>query len=189
MSGNKGFSKHKLNSKIALYAVIGIVTLVAAYFVLVNMDKPMEEETTSITTQVENSRKTSIERFQKQFCGIDSKANSNDYVKEILLPGTCEMPLGVVVDATVGKVWYVSTKHGLLGSYDLKNQTFDQERVIPLWASRNNPIDSSQVWTMKIDSSGNIWFTDEKQNSLWKYDKSSDSFHIYRVPVEVESFG
>ena len=189
MSGNKGFSKHKLNSKIALYAVIGVIILVAAYFVLVVRDKPMEEETTSITTQVENSRKTSIERFQKQFCGIDSKANSNDYVMEILLPGTCEMPLGVVVDATAGKVWYVSTKHGSLGSYDLKNQTFDQERVIPLWASRNNPIDSSQVWTMKIDSSGDIWFTDEKQNSLWKYDKSSDSFHIYRVPAEVESFG
>ena len=99
------------------------------------------------------------------------------------------MPLGVVVDATAGKVWYVSTKHGSLGSYDLKNQTFDQERVIPLWASRNNPIDSSQVWTMKIDSGGDIWFTDEKQNSIWKYDKSSDSFQIYRVPVEVESFG
>ncbi|HET9357548.1 MAG TPA: hypothetical protein VFN98_05600, partial [Nitrososphaeraceae archaeon] len=75
MSGNKGFSKHTLNSKIALYAVIGIVTLVTAYFVLVITDKPMEEETTSITTQVENSRKNSIERFQKQFCGIDSKAN------------------------------------------------------------------------------------------------------------------
>jgi virginiamycin B lyase len=189
LSGNKGFSKHKLNSKIALYVVIGIIILVVAYFVLVIRDKPMEEETTSITTQVENSRKTSIERFQKQFCGIDSKANSNDYVTEILLPGTCEMPLGVVVDATAGKVWYVSTKHGSLGSYDLKNQTFDQERVIPLWASRNNPIDSSQVWTMKIDSSGDIWFTDEKQNSIWKYDKSSDSFQIYKVPVEVESFG
>jgi virginiamycin B lyase len=189
LTEKKGFGKSVFNNKIALYMTIGIIGLIAIYLFIVTNDKPTEDPSTSINNQVEESKKIAIERFQKQFCGIDSKPNSNGYVTEILLPGRCEMPLGVVVDVEESKVWYLSTKDGLLGSFDLKNESFDDERVIPLWTSRQNPIESSQVWTMKIDSNDNIWFTDEKQNSLWKYDKAADEFESYKVPAESESFG
>ncbi|MDF3032638.1 MAG: putative streptogramin lyase, partial [Nitrososphaeraceae archaeon] len=125
MTEKKGFGKSILNNKIALYVTIGIIGLIAISLFIVTNDEPMEDP--SISNQVEESKKIAIERFQKQFCGIDSKPNSNGYVTEILLPGKCEMPLGVVVDAEESKVWYLSTKDGLLGSFDLKNQRFDDE--------------------------------------------------------------
>ena len=40
----------------------------------------------------------------------------NIYVTEYVLPQACEMPLGIALDSGAKKVWYVSTKNGLLGS-------------------------------------------------------------------------
>ena len=42
---------------------------------------------------------------------------------------------------------------------------------------------------MKTDQNGSIWFTDEKQNSLWKYDTLSGNFEIFKIPATSESFG
>ena len=177
------------NKKIAIYAIIGVVTVATVAVFLSTGDKPTENLSTSVTPQVEKSKQTSIDRFQKQFCGATSKPNSNAYIKEIRLPGNCEMPLGVVVDTNESKVWYLSTKNGTLGSYNFREQRFEEERIIPMWASRENPVKSSQVWTMKIDQNGDIWFTDEIQNSLWRYDPVSDSFEIYKIPATSELFG
>jgi hypothetical protein len=58
-----------------------------------------------------DSNNASISKFQQEFCGLDSKANSNIYVEYILLQ-TCEMPLDIAVDSNGKKVWYVSTKKG-----------------------------------------------------------------------------
>ncbi len=156
---------------------------------LVMGDKPTRDLSTSVIPQIEESKQISIDRFQTQFCGTASKPNSNGYISEIRLPSNCEMPLGIVVDTNEGKVWYLSTKNGSLGSYNLREQRFEKERKIPVWPSRENPTDSSQVWTMKVDQHGNIWFTDEKQNSLWKYEPSSDTFETYKIPARSESFG
>jgi virginiamycin B lyase len=99
------------------------------------------------------------------------------------------MPLGILVDGQTGKVWYLSTKHGTLGSYNLIAHKFDRELTIPIWNVRNNPTDNSQVWSVKADKRGNIWFTDEKQNAIWKYDKSLRGFEMYKVPEESKAFG
>jgi virginiamycin B lyase len=79
------------------------------------------------------------------------------------------MPLGILVDGQAGKVWYVSTKHGTPGSYNIAANKFDKELNIPIWNVRNIPTDNSQVWSVKRDKSANIWFTDEKQNAIWRY--------------------
>jgi virginiamycin B lyase len=173
----------------AIYATIGIIAVVAVTTLLMNQDKRTQEPSISTTNQVEESKQMAIERFQKQFCGVDSKPNSNKYVTEIQLPNNCEMPLGVLVDTNNSKVWYLSTKNGSLGSYDFREMRFDKGHIIPLWKPRDNPIESSQVWTMKTDQNGGIWFTDEKQNSLWKYDTLSGNFEIFKIPATSESFG
>jgi virginiamycin B lyase len=177
------------NKKIAIYAIIGAITVTAVSALLITGDKPSENMSTSDIPQVEESKQQSIQRFQNQFCGITSQPNSNAYVTEIRLPGKCEMPLALVVDTNENKVWYLSTKNGSLGSYNYREQIFEKEHIIPQWPSRQNPIESSQVWTMKIDQNRNIWFTDEKQNSLWRYEPLSESFQIYKIPATSESFG
>ncbi|HXP51684.1 MAG TPA: hypothetical protein VN922_17130, partial [Bacteroidia bacterium] len=115
--------------------------------------------------------------------------NSNNYVTEYRLPHTCEMPLGIAVDNQAGKVWYVSTKQGVLGDYNLITKKFDKEISIPVWNVRKYPMDFSNVWSVKVDPKGNsIWFTDEKQNTIWRYSKAL-GFDMYKIPEKSRAFG
>ena len=135
-----------------------------------------------------------LETFQRGFCGVNSESNSNQYIIEYVLPQTCEMPLGIAIDDVDNKVWYISTKKGLLGSYDLKKDKFNQEQRIPEWKVRESQSEFSQVWDIEIDNrrkggGGDVWFTDEQQNAIWRYIKSSKTFEKYHIPGESESFG
>lgn len=181
------------NRNILVYGVIGIAVIIAAYAFLLrapnsNIGSGNNPNVTSTAQLIANSRAAAVEQYQKQFCGINSSANSNDYITEYKLPATCEMPLGILVDNQAGKVWYVSTKYGTLGSFDLATHKFDKERLAPIWGVRNLPIDNSQVWSVRADKKGDIWFTDEKQNAIWKYSKSL-GFEMYKVPEESKAFG
>jgi len=143
----------------------------------------------NVTDADSSSNSSAIEQFREQFCGIDSNSNSNNYVTEYKLPHPCEMPLGIAVDSQAGKVWYISTKQGVLGDYNLITKKFDKEINIPTWKVRKNPMDFSNVWSVKVDPRRNsIWFTDEKQNAIWKYSKSV-GFDMYRVPDSSPAFG
>jgi virginiamycin B lyase len=134
------------------------------------------------------------EGFMKGFCGINSTTTGySDYVKEYQLPEVCEMPLGIAVDSEDNEVWYVSTKRGILGMYDITENKFEQY-TIPQWYVRENPTGFSQVWDVKIDSkndgeSDEIWFTDTAQNAIWRFKKSTEQFELYKIPAQSESFG
>src|SRR5690349_14435778 len=68
-----------------------------------------------------------VKNFQNAFCGvgeITGGSDTNGYIIEHTLPQSCEMPLGIAVDSDAQMVWYVSTKRGVLGSYDLKQNKF-----------------------------------------------------------------
>jgi virginiamycin B lyase len=142
----------------------------------------------SITESQDNG---TIENFQKAFCAIGTKPHSNVYVSEYVLPQSCEMPLGIAVDNDAKKIWYVSTKKGVLGSYDLRKDKVDQEYVIPGWKSRENPLAYSQVWDVQVDrkGSGDVWFTDEGDNAIRRYVKLKHVFEIYHIPGNSSSFG
>jgi virginiamycin B lyase len=139
--------------------------------------------------QVEFSKQQAIEKFKSQFCGINSKSNSNQYVQEVTLTSECEMPLAIINDDDEKGIWYISTKHGSLIFYDYKTKGF-KKYDIPVWISRDNPIDSSQVWDLKLDpSKENLWFTDEKQNLIWKFNKQNKVFEHFKIPETNLSFG
>jgi virginiamycin B lyase len=154
----------------------------------------MQEEEGGGRRERQNNDK--LETFQKGFCGLDAKPNHNQYVIEYVLPQACEMPLGIAVDDAENKVWYVSTKKGLLGSYDIEEEKFDKELVIPEWKSRESAREFSQVWDIEIDDrrkgegeETDVWFTDEKQNAIWRYIQSSKTFEKYNIPGKSDSFG
>lgn len=184
------------SKNIIAYTVLGIiVVVVVAYSVLFrisnnNTNIGSNNQTLQSTNQlIANSKAAAVDQYQKQFCGLKATPNSNGYITEYKLPATCEMPLGILVDNQAGKIWYVSTKQGMLGSYNLATKNFDKELTIPIWQARNNPTDNSQVWSVKADKKGDIWFTDEKQNAIWKYSKSLGSFEMYKVPQNSNAFG
>ena len=128
-----------------------------------------------------------LQRFQQQWCGPDAKANSNAYVKEFVLPQECEMPAGIAFDG--GQVWYVSAKRGLLGTYSASENKFS-EYNIPEWPSLQQPFTRvpswSMSWAVKTDADGNVWFTDQN-NAIWRFNKVSESFDVFRVPASYPS--
>jgi virginiamycin B lyase len=169
--------------KILLYAVISISIIVVIGVSTVLLRNNTH---TAPLNGLEETRRASIEKFQNTFCGLNTEINSNEFINEYKLPAICEMPLGIAVDD--GKVWYVSTENGTIGAYNIHQNSFAKEVPIPVWKARLNHLDFSQVWAIKPDDKGNIWFTDEKQNAVWKYIESSQTFDMYKVPTAPKAF-
>ena len=170
MSGKSGSS----NRKIILYAVIGILAVVAVSVTFLSQRPASPEDLTK------SSKDESIALFKQQFCGPEGKANSNTYVTEHVLKSECELPLGIAVDSD--RVWYVSTKQGTLGSYNLSNGNFE-EFAIPSWPVRSDPTGLSMVFASKMDNAGNVWFTDDKQNAIWRFSKAAGTFEMFKSPA------
>jgi virginiamycin B lyase len=159
-----------------------------------NPEKAVATPSSSITQQ--GKERHEIKTFQDGFCGTNPNPSSTEYITEYVLPQSCEMPLGIGVDIEEDRVWYVSTKRGILGSYNLEEDKFNEEKQIPSWPSRNNPREFSQVWDIEIDNrrkvrggEGEVWFTDGKQNAIWRFFTSSNVFERYTVPGESRDFG
>ncbi|HZA63135.1 MAG TPA: hypothetical protein VE573_09710, partial [Nitrososphaeraceae archaeon] len=173
-----------------------MILFTACIIIEVNPERVVARASSStILQQEEEAELRAVETFQDGFCGInDTDPNSTEFVTEYMLPQTCEMPLGIGVDIEEDRVWYVSTKKGVLGSYGIKENKFNEEKQIPSWPSRENPMEFSQVWDVEVDNrreegEGDIWFTDEKQNVVWRYIKSSNTFERYMIPGESRDFG
>jgi virginiamycin B lyase len=181
-------SRKKITSpsskKIIVYAIIGIVAVAAVYVTMFSRGVP---ETTGPLTNTQNDEAME-QRFEQQFCGTNTSPNSNAYVTEVSLPIECEMPVGIALDGA--KVWYVSTKRGLLGSYDSAAGTFS-EYEIPSWPTRSLPFTAVpswlMSWTVKLDGTGgNVWFTDQN-NTIWRFNQSTETFDMFRVPAKYPS--
>ncbi len=171
-----------------------LILSTASIVVQINPEKVEATQSSSSILQ-QNEEELRALTFQNGFCGVNPSPNSNEYVTEYVLPQTCEMPLGIDVEIKEEKVWYISTKKGVLGSYDLKEDKFNEEMQVPSWPSRNNDRQFSQAWEVEVDNrvgeegEGDVWFTDEKQNVIWRYIKSSNTFERYIVPGESQDFG
>ena len=172
------------SKKIIVYAIIGVIAVAIVYTTMFSRGAP---ETSAPTTNTQDEEAME-QRFEQQFCGTDTSPNSNVYITEISLPTECEMPVGIAIDGS--KVWYVSTKPGLLGEYDSAAGTFS-EYEIPLWPTRSLPFTVvpswSMSWTVKLDGAGgNVWFTDQN-NTIWRFNQSTEAFDIFRVPAKYPS--
>jgi virginiamycin B lyase len=186
-SKSKPFQKKKMAVFVVL-AIVAIVGISLVYSASISSG-PSQQDGENVSELVSGSKAEAVEKFNAQFCGLDSHPNSSYLVVEYPLPAICEMPLGIGVDSQNQGVWYVSTKNGTLGRYDMKTNTFGEEYKIPSWPAREAPTMSSQVWDLDIDNKGNIWFTDEKLNALWRFSNDTRTFDIFAVPEKPEAFG
>lgn len=186
-SKSKPFQKKKMVVFVVL-AIVAIVGILLVYSSSISSG-PSQQDGENVSELVSESKADAVEKFNAQFCGLDSHPNSSYLVVEYPLPALCEMPLGIGVDSQNQGVWYVSTKNGTLGRYDMKTNTFGEEYKIPIWPAREAPTMSSQVWDLDIDNKGNIWFTDEKLNALWRFSNDTRTFDIFAVPEKPEAFG
>ncbi len=129
-----------------------------------------------------------ILEFEKWNCGIESTSNSNYFVTEFKVPEACSIPIAITYDKTENMVWFISTRNGTLFGFDPTKQIFESYRI-PFWYTRDLPAGNSWSWDIKLDHTMNsLWFTDEKLNSLWKFDKTEKKFYNYPIPFHSEFF-
>jgi virginiamycin B lyase len=184
-SSRKETTNHS-SRKIIIYAIIGIIAVAAVY--TSTLARSSHEVNDLQTNSQQQDQEVVQQRFEQQFCGTGNEPNYSDYITEIALPKECEMPLGIAIDDE--RVWYISTKHGILGSYNSATETFDQYEI-PLWPTRTLPFASVpswlMSWTVKVDESGeNIWFTDQN-NTIWRFNQPTKGFEMFNVPAKYPS--
>ncbi len=125
--------------------------------------------------------KTLTEEDKPLLCGNNVK-NSNLYFNEFITPILCSQPVGLAVDKD-NNVWIASGKSGNLLIFNTQTQKFDKIIKIPNWPKQERNI-GSMIWEMKFDGNGDLWFTDELSNSIWKYFVKEGKFENYRLLQE-----
>lgn len=111
-------------------------------------------------------------------CG-DNKVRSTFYVKEYITPILCSQPVGIAVDKD-NNIWIASGKSGNLFVFNPSTQQFVETIPISNWPEQNRNL-GSMIWDMKFDKNGDLWFTDELSNSIWKYFTNEGRFENYRL--------
>jgi len=129
-----------------------------------------------------------IKIFENLNCGIDSTAKDTHFVKEIAIPNRCSIPVAIIYDDNYRNVWFISTKDGILNNFDPLTKKFESYHI-PKWFSRNNILGNSWSWDIKMDKSkNNLWFTDEKQDLIWRFNKPTKTFYQYVIPDNPKYF-
>ena len=125
--------------------------------------------------------KTLTEKDKPLLCG-DNVQNSNFYFNEFITPILCSQPVGLAVDKD-SNIWIASGKSGNLLIFNTQTQKFDKIIKIPNWPKQERNL-GSMIWEMKFDRNGDLWFTDELSNSIWKYFVKEGKFENYRLLQE-----
>lgn len=168
----------KLNAKkLAAYAAMGILGISVVLYTGFYSDLQEESD--------QNIRSQKAGSVSEQLCR-ESDARSNHYVKEFKIPTECSLPVGITAD-NEGRVWFASTRTGSIVMFNPQTNDY-QEFEIPSWPLGSEASGGSQVWRLRFDVEGNLWFTDEKQNSLWRFFPSSGRFERYLVPSQTDKF-
>lgn len=170
--------KSSSSKRIVVYALIGIIAVAAVSVSMLARSQP------TVKPPDENANDPA-KLFQSRFCGTESRSLPTRYITEIQLPSECEMPLAI--EAEENRIWYVSTKQGTLGSYNTAEGKFEKEYALPSWPTRASPTAFAMSWSAKADPSGNIWFTDERQKALWRFNVAKETFDIFYVPANLPS--
>ena len=125
--------------------------------------------------------KTMSDKDKPLLCG-NNITNSNSYVHEFITPILCSQPVGLTVDQE-NNIWIASGKSGTLLVFNTKTLQFDKIIKIPSWQDQKRNI-GSMIWDLKFDKNGDLWFTDELSNSIWKYFIKDGKFENYKLLEE-----
>ena len=115
----------------------------------------------------------------KYMCGF-AVDGVNNFIQEFSLPQHCSQPVGIAVDKT-NKIWIAATLTGYLITFDPAQKKFTDAVKIPNWNSER--YFGSMVWAMEFDDAGNLWFSDQRNNAIWKYLPQNSKFEMYKIPT------
>ena len=159
-----------------LSTVVGGIMLILIIFTIQNLI-PSEMNVTLTGTPADNFS----EEQRSKFCGTGN-AKSNDYVKEYKIPTDCTLPQAIVADPD-GNIWFVESNTGNLAKFDPSTKRFT-EYDNPLWPQGER----SMMWGIDYAPDETIWFTDEKYNSVWKFNIQDEKYQRFSFPSEENSY-
>jgi hypothetical protein len=116
---------------------------------------------------------------ERYLCGTPFPS-STQYMEEYYIPLTCSQPVGITVDSN-DKIWFVATWSGYLVVFDPALRQFVDFVEIPNWKTKGTF--GSMVWSMEFDKEGNLWFTDQVNDAIWRYFVNEKRFEMYKVPT------
>ena len=151
-----------------------------------NNSKPIANESDIAYSSTDSNNTTPKTRItetlsekDKQFLCGDNTPKSNHYIEEFLVnPVLCGGPVGIAVDDK-NNIWIGAGRAGYIFVFNPKSNAFDKSIPIPNWP--NQDALGSRIWDMKFDKNGDLWFTDEKSGSIWKYFAKEGKFENYRL--------
>ncbi len=114
------------------------------------------------------------------FCG-QSEPTANAYITEYGVPTICTQPLAITTTPD-GGVWFAQSNTGNLARFDRDTQTIT-EFENPFWDDAQR----SMIWGMDHDN-GFLWYTDEANDSVWRFDISQGTYRQFLLPVSEDSF-
>ncbi len=121
------------------------------------------------------------EEQRSKFCGTGN-ATSNNYVKEYKIPTDCTLPQAITTDE-FGNIWLVGSNTGSLVKFDPILESFT-EYENPFWPKSGY----SMMWGMDYAPDGTIWFTEEKYNSVWKFNIQDEEYQRFPFQSEDNSY-
>jgi len=159
-----------MNKTIAITGIVAIIGLVAIIGVTSNVSDSDDLEILTGTPADNFS-----EKERDKFCGV-SEAKSNQYVSEYEIPTHCTQPQAITVDPQ-DNVWFAESNTGKLAKFDPFTETFSEYNN-GLWPTGDN----SMIWGLDYHQ-GILWFTDDKHDSVWKFDTQTRRYDMLNLPI------
>jgi len=168
------------------YIIVGIAYL-SYNFLIINSERqdislriPKLDEKIDDKNDTNENYMQIPEEYKKYLCGDDIQ-NSTYYISEYVIPLPCSQPVGLTVDDE-NNVWIAASWTGNLLIFDSESKNFTRNISLP--NRTTNGIFGSMIWDMKFDKNGNLWFTDQQSNSIWKYFLKENKFEKYIIPTK-----
>jgi virginiamycin B lyase len=169
----------KKKTKGLIVAVFFAVILITSTLTLALNSMPQSspmEKTTITGTPADNFPDAERPRF----CGTQD-AKSTPYVIEYKIPTACTQPLAITTDPR-GNVWFAQTNTGKITKFDPLTRQFT-EYENPGWPKMGR----SMVWGIDYSFDGNIWYTDDAYDSIWKFSTTDGSYEKIDFPSKDDS--
>ena len=127
-----------------------------------------------IGTQLIDNSNNDPEKEVQDSCNLRYE-NNNRYIKEYVIPSKCSAPVAITIDSE-GIVWFIENNHSKISSYNPEEDSFNEVIISEVYSD-------IQSWSM-IAVDDDIWFTDHRNNFIWRYMKSENIFEHYILPTE-----
>ncbi|TBR07936.1 MAG: lyase [Candidatus Nitrosotenuis sp.] len=159
----------------AFFAVILLASTAA-----ISSNRGPSKQTDAEKTTVTGTPEDNFPDAQRaKFCETGD-AKSSEYVTEFKIPTKCTQPLSVVTDGD-GMVWFSQTNTGKVAKFDPQSKQFTEFNN-PQWPQKGR----SMFWGMTY-ANGDIWYTDDAYNSIWKFSTSDKQYQRVSYPSKEDS--